>query len=97
MMKSKKVHGVVSIVFVLALFLVTMAGASDIGDTLKNTCSRCHSTKRICLNVGVKDASAWKSTVTRMVGKGAQLPTDQIGAAADYLSGLKPGTGSVCQ
>ena len=60
-------------------------------------CSRCHSPKRICLNLGVKSAPAWKATVEKMVGKGAQLPTDKIEAAAGYLSGLAPGEGTLCQ
>lgn len=77
--------------------LAGAGGASDIGQTVKQTCSRCHTTKRICLNLGVKSDAAWKATVTRMVGKGAQLPADQIGAVAGYLTGLAPGGGTVCE
>lgn len=77
--------------------LAGAGGASDIGQTVKQSCSRCHTTKRICLNLGVKSDVAWKATVARMVDKGTQLPVDQIDAAAGYLSGLAPGTGTVCE
>jgi mono/diheme cytochrome c family protein len=77
--------------------LAGVGGASDIGQTVKQTCSRCHTTKRICLNLGVKSDVVWKATVTRMVGKGAQLPDGQIDTVAGYLAGLAPGTGAVCE
>ncbi|MUM78554.1 hypothetical protein GKC30_12995 [Pseudodesulfovibrio sp. F-1] len=77
--------------------LAGMAGASDIGQTVKQACSRCHSPKRVCLTVGVKNDAAWKATVARMVQKGAQLPADRIDAASAYLAGLAPGTGTVCE
>lgn len=97
-MKAGRIHlFIAASICVVVLALAGAGRASDIGDTVKQVCSRCHSTKRICLNVGVKSASAWKSTVTQMVGKGAQLPADKIEAAVGYLSGLAPGTGSVCQ
>jgi len=82
---------------VVGFTLAGMAGASDMGQTVKQTCSRCHSPKRICLNLGVKNDAAWKATVTRMVQKGAQLPANQIDAATAYLAGLAPGTGTVCE
>lgn len=90
--------------YVLAGFVICagfamagMAGAADIGQTVRQACARCHSPKRICLNLGVKSDAAWKATVARMVEKGAQLPADQVEAAAGYLSGLAPGTGTVCE
>lgn len=81
--------------FGLAMTVAVSAG--DIGGAVKTACSTCHSTKRICLNIGVKNAKAWKATVTDMVGKGAQLPANRIDEAADYLTGLAPGTGTVCK
>ena len=82
---------------VLLLLTVSWAAhAADIGSTVKQSCTRCHSAKRICLNVGVKSADGWKSTINRMLGKGAQLSASQASQAVNYLSGLKPGSGPLC-
>jgi len=94
---GKLKFGLAACAIVLMFAMAGVVGASDIGATIKQTCSRCHSTKRICLNLGVKNKASWKSTVNKMVGKGAKLPADQIDAAVGYLSGLAPGTGTVCQ
>jgi len=96
-MKISKCFCVVPVLLLLAFVMVGVSGASDIGSTVKEACSRCHSNKRICLNLGVKSESGWKSTVTKMVSKGAQLPADQIDAAAGYLLGLSPGAEALCQ
>ncbi|MBI9080617.1 MAG: hypothetical protein JEY79_12875 [Pseudodesulfovibrio sp.] len=85
------------VALMLAIALVGGVSASSVGDTVKDVCSRCHSNRRICLNVGVKTNVAWVSTVGKMVDKGAQLSPDSIDEVAGYLSGLAPGTGSVCQ
>ncbi len=97
MRSGKLLGGLVACILVMLFALAGVGGASDMGETVKQACSRCHSTKRICLNVGVKSTEGWKSTVTKMVSKGAQIPADQIDAAADYLSGLAPGDGPLCQ
>jgi hypothetical protein len=76
--------------------LVGVCGAADMGGTVKQVCSRCHSTKRICLNLGVKSENAWKSTVAKMVEKGAQLPAGQVDATASYLSQQPPDSGAFC-
>lgn len=84
----------------LSLLILIAAGptaATDIGHAVKTNCTRCHSSKRICLNVGVKSKSAWESTINKMIGKGAKLPQSRVGEAVDYLSTLKPGTGPLCQ
>jgi len=86
--------GALVVTFVLA---TGFAGAADVGATIQSVCSKCHSTKRICLNVGAKDRAGWEATVKAMVAKGARLSPADIGPAADYLSGLAPGTGTVCQ
>ena len=70
--------------------------ASDIGPTIQQTCTKCHSPKRICLNLGVKSESAWNSTINKMVGKGAKLPKDRINEAASFLSTLEPGAPLLC-
>lgn len=81
----------------LAIFaLAGLAGASDIGATVKRACTTCHSAKRICLNLGVKSEAAWQATVQKMVAKGAQLSADQVGPAASYLAGLRQGGGPIC-
>ncbi|ADU61853.1 MAG: hypothetical protein KUA35_07245 [Pseudodesulfovibrio sp.] len=97
-MMVRKVRYVLAGCVVAGVFaLAGVGGASDIGPTVKQSCSRCHTTKRICLNLGVKSDTAWKATVARMVEKGAQLPAGQIDAAAGYLTGLAPGGGTVCE
>lgn len=102
-MKSKRVLngyrlGFMVLVISMVLCLgVAVTSASDIGALVKEKCSVCHSTKRICKSIGIKDAAGWNKTIKRMLAKGAPLPSDQVGAAAGYLTGLAPGTGTVCQ
>lgn len=95
-MKSGKKQYVLA-ASVLVVCLAGGAVASDIGTTVKKACTTCHSSKRICLNLGVKDAGAWKATVNRMVDNGARLSGGEVDAAASYLAGLAPGTGTVCE
>lgn len=97
MKQGKLKYGVTVCIVTLMVSMAGIVGASEIGDTVKNACSMCHSTKRVCLNLGVKSGAAWKATVTKMVAKGAQLKADEIDMAAGYLAGLAPGTGTVCQ
>lgn len=97
-MKSHVVYGtLMGFVVVIMCALAVPGSASDIGGVVKSACTRCHSSKRICLNVGVKSNSLWKATVMNMVRKGAKLPADQVGAAVNYLTNLKPGQGPLCQ
>lgn len=97
-MKSRKVYGGLGAVVLLAVFMLAgSVGAGDIANTVGSACTKCHSSKRICLNLGAKSKNLWKVTVTNMVRKGAKLPADQIDAAADYLAGLKPGQDPICQ
>lgn len=97
-MKIKKsLLAVAGCSLVLCFTVVTAVSASSIGDAVKTACTKCHSSKRICLMIGAKDKTGWKATVKMMVGKGAQLDPSRIDAAADYLAGLAPGTGTVCQ
>lgn len=72
------------------------ASATDMGQLVVETCSPCHTTKRICLNLGVKSQVAWKSTIQNMVYQGAELNEDQIAPLATYLNELQPGTPPVC-
>ncbi|WP_319471187.1 hypothetical protein [uncultured Pseudodesulfovibrio sp.] len=73
-----------------------VGGASNMGNLVNKACSPCHSTKRICLNVGVKSEKAWVATVQRMVDAGAPLGADMVAPVASYLAGMAPGSGPVC-
>lgn len=81
----------------LVLVVAMAASASDIGETINAACTSCHSAKRTCLNLGIKDQAGWTATLKAMVDKGAQLAPARIDEAAAYLTGLKPGDGPVCQ
>lgn len=97
-MKSGKMRYLLAATLCVMVFSVAgIVGASDIGGVVKQACTKCHSSKRICLNLGVKSGPAWQSTVKKMVGKGAQLPGERVEEAASYLSGLAPGAGPLCQ
>jgi len=97
MKHGKFKYGVAACAVVLMFVMASVVGASSVGDTVDQVCSRCHSKRRICLNIGVKTEAAWKATVKKMVDKGAQLSPDKVDAVAGYLAGLAPGTGTVCQ
>lgn len=90
------VMGIAILVAALSGYAVGAQGA-DIGEVIKTNCSRCHSTKRICLALNFKKKAAWEKTVGRMVSKGAQIPPNRVAETVDYLAGLKPGTGTVCE
>jgi len=60
------------------------AGSSDGQTLLQERCSVCHSTDRI--TSAHKTADQWVTTVDRMVGKGAQLTTQEKQTLVDYLS-----------
>ncbi len=62
------------------------AGAAALdGATLVDTrCSICHSTARI--KSAHKTRDEWDQTVTRMIGKGAQLTDEEKAALIDYLA-----------
>lgn len=69
------------------------------GDTpslVMTACSACHPAQKICDKLGTKDKDAWNQTVTRMVGKGANVPAESIPLVVDYLTGLQPGSQPVC-
>lgn len=88
---------VAGICLLLVLGLAPAAQTADMGAKIGQTCSACHSTKRICLNLGAKGKDAWKVTLDRMVGMGAQIPSDRVAEAADYLSGLQQGEAPFCR
>lgn len=61
------------------------SGGSSDGQTLmQERCSVCHSTDRI--TTAHKTADKWTTTVERMVGKGAQLDSQEQQTLIDYLA-----------
>ncbi len=64
------------------------ASTLDGKSLVESRCTVCHNTDRI--QSAHKDANGWKSTVERMVGKGAQLTTEEQGAVIDYLTKTYP-------
>ena len=93
-----RISALVAAGFACALIvgLVSVAPAADTGKDVKRVCSTCHSTKRICLNFGIKDRVTWKETVIRMARNGAQMPLSRVDEFVDYLEGQKPGRGPLC-
>lgn len=73
------------------------ATAQDPAGTVMSACTRCHNTQRICANLGAKDKAAWNTTVTRMMGKGAQVSEAEKPAVVDWLATQQPGAKPVCQ
>jgi cytochrome c5 len=51
---------------------------------LNDRCTKCHSLDRV--TSAKKSASDWEKTVTRMVGKGAQLTSEEQKVLVDYLA-----------
>ena len=55
------------------------------GSLLQQRCTRCHSLDQVYAAVTVKDSAAWDVTVTRMIGKGAQLDQSEKGSLIGHL------------
>lgn len=89
----------VLLVFVLAsgILFTVAANAADIGTVVQDACRKCHSTKRICLMLGKKSAESWERTVQTMISKGAKVPVERKGEAAEYLADLSPGSEIFCR
>lgn len=93
----KTQYGMALFCCVVAFSFAVVAGASDIAGVVGKACTNCHSPKRICLNLSVKDGAAWKSTVKRMIGKGAKVPSERAEEAAMYLAGQTKETAPFCK
>ena len=63
---------------------VAPAAGVDGQALLNDRCTKCHNLNRV--TSAKKSASDWESTVSRMVGKGAQLTTDEQKVLVDYLA-----------
>lgn len=71
--------------FVLSTIGVPIALAQDDGAALlEQRCSVCHPSSRP--KSKLKTPEQWEATVTRMMGKGAKLTTDEKQVLVDYLS-----------
>lgn len=71
--------------FVLSTIEVPLAWAQEDGATLlEQRCSVCHPSARP--KSKQKTPEQWDTTVTRMMGKGAQLTPDEKQILLDYLS-----------
>ncbi len=70
---------------------------SDPQSTVMTKCTACHTTRRICDNLGEKDREEWIRTVSEMVSKGADVAGQDIPAVAEYLANLEPGSEPVCR
>ena len=51
---------------------------------LNERCTKCHSLDRV--EAASKTADEWKTTVARMVGKGAKLSAEEQAVLLDYLA-----------
>ena len=60
------------------------SGALDGKALVEERCTACHAIGRI--QAAHKDGAGWKTTVERMVGKGAKLNADEQAAAIKYLA-----------
>jgi len=58
--------------------------AADGATLLQERCSVCHTTDRI--TQARKTSAEWDTTVTRMIGKGAQLSSEEKTVLVDYLA-----------
>ncbi len=82
---------------VLVLGDVEARQQGDPQATVMTACTACHSTRRICDNLGEKDREEWTRTVTEMVSRGADVAGQDIAAVAEYLANLEPGSEPVCR
>jgi hypothetical protein len=64
------------------------ASTLDGKSLVESKCTVCHNQDRI--QSAHKDANGWKTTVERMVGKGAQLTAEEQSAVIDYLTKTYP-------
>jgi len=83
---------------VAAVLLSSSASlAQDAGQTVLGVCTKCHTTKRICRNLGKRDAAWWTAKVGLMLKRGAALNPQGKETVVAYLSGRKPGDRPVCE
>jgi cytochrome c5 len=66
----------------------TSSSTLDGKSLVESKCTVCHNLDRV--QSAHKDANGWKTTVERMVGKGAQLTAEEQSAIIDYLAKTYP-------
>ncbi len=94
-MKRLMIFVVCSYVFlVLASLVFAQASA---GKLAAEKCSACHSTARVCAQLGNRTAAVWQQTVARMKGNGAQITEADVTAIAEYLAAARPGDKRLCR
>lgn len=81
----------------ITAFIAGAALAQDASRIVMSACTKCHNAERVCAAIGKKDQAAWDVTVTRMMGKGAQVTEKDKPAVVAYLAGLKPGAKPLCE
>ena len=97
--------GIVMAVFLFgALSLAAQSAESssaqpsdEIAALAMTSCSKCHDTKRICKNIGIKNQEEWDKTVTRMIEKGAPLPLERKDQVIEYFLSVSPGSKPICE
>lgn len=89
---------VLAFVYVFAAFATEGdSGAAKAGEQIVTAiCTRCHSTARICTNLG-GDAAFWQATAAKMQKNGAPLDEADVPVLVEYLSGLTAGSKPVCK
>lgn len=65
-------------------------------ELLMAKCVSCHSNQITCINLG-EDRAYWDKTVARMVNKGMDMSDEEQDLVSEYLTGLEPGAGPVCE
>jgi len=75
------------IAFILIVFLVASGAMAKSGlDIVKKKCTTCHSLKRLCMGLDLKDKKGWAVTVDRMIQKrGAKLSPQERALVYGYL------------
>jgi ribosomal protein L17 len=83
------------IILIVIAFTITQCAPSTSKSTsldgrslVQDRCTACHSLDRI--QNAHKSADEWKTTVERMMGKGAQLNLDEQQVVIDYLAKTYP-------
>jgi len=80
-----KINFMILTVFIAVSGFASFAFAAEDGMTLlESRCSVCHPAARP--KAAQKTPEQWEATVTRMMGKGAQLSDDEKKVLVDYLS-----------
>ncbi len=77
--------------------LLAQAQTIDAGAVVKERCTVCHDTKRICRMLGARDRQGWFETATRMVKNGARVNPAEVEAVASHLAKLPKGDPSLCK